>query len=102
MDRRSEKTVLALLTIAGGVGLGFLLAPKSGRAARRVLGDWMETLERRLEDQLEHTSRQLSAEAAHLITEIMNELLPRFEEPEEEWEEIFSDLVEELERLPNE
>lgn len=102
MERRSDKTVLTLLTIAGGLGIGYLLAPKSGRAVRRVLGDWMESAERRLEDQLEHTSKQLSAEAARLITEIIEELIPQFEEPEEEWEQIYRDLVQELERLPSE
>lgn len=102
MERRSEKTLLTLLTLAGGLGLGLFLAPKAGQGARRVLSSWFQSAEQGLETQLERISEQLSVEAAHMAAEIIEELIPQFEEPEEEWEQIYRDLVEELERLPSE
>lgn len=102
MNSRSEKKLLALLAICGGVGIGVLLVPKSRKALRRMTADWAQVVERQLEEQLEGASKRLSAEAARLTAEIVAEVVPQFEEPREEWKDLYRELVRELEHRPRE
>lgn len=100
MNSRSEKKLLALLAICGGVGIGLLLVPNSRDAVCRVAGDWAKVLERRLGEQLEGASDRLSAEAARLMADIVAEIVPQFEEPGDGWKDLYRELVRELEHRP--
>ena len=100
MNSRSDKKLLALAAICGGVGMGILLVPKTRNAVCRVAGEWARVVERQLEEQLETTGKQLSAEAARLTAEVAAEIIPQFKEPRDEWKGLYRDLVRELEGMP--
>lgn len=102
MDRRSEKLLVTLLTVAGGVGLGLLLAPKPSRKGEGWIKGITHFFEQRLEERLEAISEQMWEESRNRMTELVAELLPLFEEYEEEWEEVYQDVIKELEHLPRE
>ncbi|HRR09229.1 MAG TPA: YtxH domain-containing protein [Rhodothermales bacterium] len=88
-DRSSTGTALMVLSaFIGGIGLGMLLAPRSGEEIRRTIGN-------EVRKQRELAARQ----ARHLADETARKYVPLHDEDEAEWANIGKGLSKELSRL---
>jgi|GEM_PF-5241234 len=88
-NRNSAGTVLMVLSaFIGGIGLGILLAPRSGEEIRRTIGN-------EVRKQRDAATRQ----ARHLADETARRYVPLHDDDEEEWANIGKGLTKELSHL---
>ena len=114
MNTRQTQLLTAITAFAGGFIVGLLIAPQSGREARRRIAQsaqgstrWIEDQLHSLEDQLgtlEQHIQSVSAQFGDKVRDVthkaVDQYLPSFPEESNDWEMEGEDLERNLRHLP--
>ena len=114
MNTRETLFLTAIAAFAGGFFAGMLLAPSSGRDARRRiaqtaqdstrwLGDQLQGLEEQLgslEDQIQAVSAQFGQKMRGAAKKAVDPYLPSFPDDADAWKVERKEVTKELRRMP--
>ena len=91
--------LIATSAFLGGVVMGLLLAPRSGRETREYIGQQGEELEQRLRRTGEQVAEQLQESVRQVVEQVVEQVVPPVETNNES-RLSQADIEEELERIP--
>ena len=94
----TDKLLIALSAFAGGVAIGLLMAPRSGRQTRRRLASGAASGRQWIDEALTSTGEQLSGAVREVVDATVDRYAPELEGP---WSQVGGEeLVRDLKRLP--
>jgi gas vesicle protein len=105
MNSSFEKILIGFAAFVGGVSVGLLVAPRSGRETRdqiasdtRTSTRWLENQIRQATDQLRTTKTEVISKIKTSTQETIDQILPDLAQDSDEWNTMYGDVADEAGR----
>ncbi len=100
MNRQGSNIIVALAAFLGGVSLGLLWAPRSGRDTRdqlathaRTSGNWIEAQVKEANSKIRATGEEIAGKIRMATQEVVDQIIPDLATDSEEWDQAYVDAA---------